>query len=1101
MENIIEKLKNAKELDLDTYDGSYELMRETIEAYSHVQDFSIIDYKDLNLVYHMSLGTWKHSIDKKKESVSASHLQETDKNALNSILDTVWQRAQKGEYENMDGEGGSPSVGMFGTGFYSFVNKTNNESAQAFIKMCVDIKDMTDDTEIYDRAEDVLVEGFKGMGAAAASQVLHCLKPQTFPIFNSNMGYQNIFEALGVDLSRKSDVSTYIDNCRKVKEYRDSNFSFKNYRIFDMAAWDLEQPEKTMPEIDCIGLLEYLDENAGKSYMNPDKAPEDKKDEILETKARGQNAIKILKSIGDACSKEYGPFKIDGGNWLDASYTKVRSYLWAQLKYEELVDSPESISIFVEQDENSNEARFRISLEIKDTNAKPNDYERHYKSLELPLNVDGGLQYFLGGNNSDVEFGASDITDPVIIKQMLDNKEIQKVQISRCISRSEAASNEEMLNAILDAVEDIQPYYDHVMESAGKDKTYWPPLDEYDPGLSKDDYKRCISDPSIVKYDNIDTVYYIYQMGGEATCTQISAKYGGAPGHYNQNGQHVARWIADETNCPIYDKDGKNYWSVLFTGRNTEKSEEGVWIWKLREPLSEAIDELEQEGFFEDMKKEMLIDMNEQFDKNMILYGPPGTGKTYNSVIYAVAICDDRTISDVQTEDYADVLARYRELRSEGRIAFTTFHQSYGYEEFIEGIKPVTIEEEGEKGEIQYKVEDGIFKWFCNEKAAKAEVKSTSLDIRPDASIWKITIKNGSKNDVKDECFQEGNMRIGFDLDEDDTSVKEFVEDMMPGDIVLSFKTRESIDGIGIIGEGDVQELPDKEYFRVSRPVKWIATDIDENIININDGKKLHRPTVARVPRMAVEDILEVARNHTSSLTDTTVEKNTKPYVFIIDEINRGNISKIFGELITLIETTKRKGAAEAMSATLPYSQSSFSVPDNVYILGTMNTADRSIALMDTALRRRFDFIEMMPESSVLSSIGADTVIDGDETLDVAGMLDKINARIEYLFDREHTIGHAFFTGLKDDPTIDNLAGIFLKNVIPLLQEYFYEDYNKIQLVLGDNGKENEEYKFIRDTQIVLNDLFKGNPDLDLGETKYEINRQAFFKIQSYQEI
>ena len=189
---------------------------------------------------------------------------------------------------------------------------------------------------------------------------------------------------------------------------------------------------------------------------------------------------------------------------------------------------------------------------------------------------------------------------------------------------------------------------------------------------------------------------------------------------------------------------------------------------------------------------------------------------------------------------------------------------------------------------------------------------------------------------------------------------------------------------------------------------------------------------------------------------ETEVVENVEPYVFIIDEINRGNISKIFGELITLIENTKRAGMPEAASALLPYSDEPFSVPSNVYLLGTMNTADRSIALMDTALRRRFQFEEMMPNSQVLRDIQADTVEKDGVTLDVAEMLDTINQRIEYLFDREHTIGHAFFTELKDDATIEKLASIFMKSVIPLLQEYFYEDYSKIMLILGDNGKKDD---------------------------------------------
>ena len=191
------------------------------------------------------------------------------------------------------------------------------------------------------------------------------------------------------------------------------------------------------------------------------------------------------------------------------------------------------------------------------------------------------------------------------------------------------------------------------------------------------------------------------------------------------------------------------------------------------------------------------------------------------------------------------------------------------------------------------------------------------------------------------------------------------------------------------------------------------------------------------------------------------------------------------------------------MDVILPYSGSRFSVPDNVYILGTMNTADRSIALMDTALRRRFSFIEMMPNADVLRSIGAAKVESNGETLDVANMLEVINKRIECLYDREHTIGHAFFTPLKNDPSIERLASIFEKSVIPLLQEYFYEDYSKIQLILGDNAKtgDDKKYQFVMDNSVNATDIFAGYPDDVNVETKFEINKAAFTDIHSYKLI
>ena len=210
------------------------------------------------------------------------------------------------------------------------------------------------------------------------------------------------------------------------------------------------------------------------------------------------------------------------------------------------------------------------------------------------------------------------------------------------------------------------------------------------------------------------------------------------------------------------------------------------------------------------------------------------------------------------------------------------------------------------------------------------------------------------------------------------------------------------------------------------------------------------------------------------------------------------DISKIFGELITLIEDTKREGMPEAASAILPYSGEPFSVPENVYLLGTMNTADRSIALMDTALRRRFSFEELMPDADVLRKIGADKVDD----LDVAAMLEAINERITFLYDREHTIGHAFFTKLKDVPTLETLKTIFKKSVIPLLQEYFYEDYQKIQLVLGDNGKTDDSLKFIADEKVVIRNIFKGRAEdvIDI-DRKYSINDAAFDSLESYKQI
>lgn len=532
--------------------------------------------------------------------------------------------------------------------------------------------------------------------------------------------------------------------------------------------------------------------------------------------------------------------------------------------------------------------------------------------------------------------------------------------------------------------------------------------------------------------------------------------------------------------------------------------------YELREDLKNMIDIYKE---FVSLKNS--ISKNKQYDErdgknmnnsdlNTILYGPPGTGKTYNTVNYAVAICENKNIEDVQSEEYEKVLHRYNELKKEGRIAFTTFHQSFGYEEFIEGIKPIVGDE---KKDIGYTIEAGIFKKFCVTAGKKAIIAAKNMPDVSNAKVWCVLLDKRGVSDLKKKCFEEGSIRIGWDkepetITTDTVGLNEmarrvllnFQDEMDIGDIIVTQRSNKTIDGIGIV-MGDYEYVKEEGLWPRKRKVKWLMIGKEIDITELNAGIKLDRKSVYPLDRISADKILSLVNNP----KEVVLETEMKPFVFVIDEINRGNISKIFGELITLIEDTKREGKMEQASAVLPYSGELFSVPSNVYILGTMNTADRSIALMDTALRRRFQFVEMMPDTKVLRNIGADKV----DNLDVATMLEKINERITFLYDREHTIGHAFFTELKDDPTIETLASIFEKSIIPLLQEYFYEDYQKIQLVLGDNGKTDPSTKFILDEEVKVKNIFKGDAAdvVDLPEKKYTINKEAFLNIESYKQI
>ncbi|EHZ9976639.1 AAA family ATPase, partial [Campylobacter jejuni] len=391
---------------------------------------------------------------------------------------------------------------------------------------------------------------------------------------------------------------------------------------------------------------------------------------------------------------------------------------------------------------------------------------------------------------------------------------------------------------------------------------------------------------------------------------------------------------------------------------------------------------------------------------NQILYGPPGTGKTYHTIDKALEIISKEEKIQIPSED--DRINRkklFDEYVKNGQIVFTTFHQSYGYEEFVEGIKPHIDSEENSK-EIKYEIKDGIFKELC-EKALE------------------------NRDSIKNFNFYIDKLKEKVKID-DNNPEKYF-------------------------------ELPNTKYsiqYRNGKTFRIKFDDMSKNHkdypVSIDNIEKLYKTSnIDEIYNSAyVRAILNYLKLQGLEDYKEKDEKVNLPYIIIIDEINRGNVSKIFGELITLIEASKRIGEKEELKVTLPYSGEKFGVPKNVYIIGTMNTADRSITSLDTALRRRFEFIEMIPDVSKLSM--------DCEGINLQELLKAINTCIEYLLDREKTIGHAFFIGVEN---LNDLKSIFQNKIIPLLQEYFYNDYALINAVLNDNGmifKDKKDDKYLQ---------------------------------------
>lgn len=508
---------------------------------------------------------------------------------------------------------------------------------------------------------------------------------------------------------------------------------------------------------------------------------------------------------------------------------------------------------------------------------------------------------------------------------------------------------------------------------------------------------------------------------------------------------------------------------------------------------------------------------------NRILYGPPGTGKTYCTTELAVQCVAPDWYESLNNDKFKrqKIKDKYDELTAKKRIAFTTFHQSFSYEDFVEGIRANTNEE----GQISYTVEAGIFK-EVSERASRTVTRNNISGLSDAPKFWKISLGDSEQKELRRYCFSNGEARIGWgytgdlnsDISErtekelsyleglgsnDKSSIKVFSEKIQVGDVLFCLKNKNTVRAIGIVTSDYEFDTSFKGLaeFHHTRKVNWILQDINFDIYALNNNTNLTQKTCYKIDRFTWNDLAESLERQGYSLDSQSISdsaKDSNNHILIIDEINRGNISRIFGELITLLEPDKRKGGTDAREVILPYSKLPFSVPSNLYVLGTMNTADKSLAQLDLALRRRFDFIELLPKPELLDGITVHGIA-------VSEVLTVINQRIEVLLDREHTIGHSYFWSLKDLGSDDEkeieLGNIFKRRIIPLLQEYFFSDWERIGWVLNDPSKQTSE-QFIQNGNIspAISELFDSSIN-GLNDRRYHINETAFNNPESYKKI
>ena len=471
---------------------------------------------------------------------------------------------------------------------------------------------------------------------------------------------------------------------------------------------------------------------------------------------------------------------------------------------------------------------------------------------------------------------------------------------------------------------------------------------------------------------------------------------------------------------------------------------------------------------------------------NQIFFGPPGTGKTFHTIDEAIKIINpdfynqNKSNRDKLRAEYNNNLIIDWEA-TKGQIGFCTFHQSFSYEDFVEGIKPV----EPKDGDtyLKYKVQEGIFKKIC--RLAEDNIKSLS---RPSgrlislsdaefehAVFYKISlgdINDPADQEIYDYCMEKGLISLGFGdgvdfSGKDESGVTELYSEkfkdgygatalnlfknyLKVGNYVIVSKGNHYIRALGKVTGEYVYDPNTPIRYKQFRKVEWIFKDQEIPVQDLYE-KNLSQQSIYKLKSDCIKKDFFVSAKE----IDAPKQNKAKNYVLVIDEINRGNVASIFGELITLIEKDKRAGNDEALEVVLPYSKDRFTVPPNLYIIGTMNTADRSIEALDTALRRRFSFREMPPVSSLIKTEGKLKQSSGKiGTIEVVALLDKINDRIEKLIDKDHKIGHSYFMTIT---SLDELKGAFKDKVIPLLEEYFFGDFGKIGLILGDTFVEKIE--------------------------------------------
>jgi len=678
-ESIFEHIKQKKEIKPDEHDGSYELVRETVRALSRV-DKDELDYKDMNLLYFMTVGTFTKvsNLANKRKRIEESHIREEDKQKLKDLLNRIMEDVRKGKYENIFSEG---SIGMFGSGFGSFIKfETHSKKYGTFIEMCTKILDEEDEEKIFEIAEGTLKEPIPGLGIAAVSQILHCLKPNVFPILNQKESAGiAVYKKLGIDIIAPQDPTKYIENTRRIKEFRDRHFNFKNYRVFDIALCDFKPQKLVEPFKNIFSNIEeahwFLDFVAKITTQLNVQEPEDPR--LAASLRHGGKTLRFV-----FCNWVLASFhQKENKSTVELPLIKSKARDYETYYYEDFAHQPggEKLALYSlpfekckELEENYpsviEDSLGYISLQFQNYKRSPHRNRKSHIQELIEMVFDPEKRKFTLENGLNVESREKVIPNIWWVNQ---NKNLEqerdggylwagkKGKKGQSVYHWETLKDVEKGDIILHYSKGKLEYVSQVIEKY----RYAPPPSPHDiqytgqeGRLIKTEYHK-LTPPIPLTAIGHKLAHIDIQHGPIDNTGGIVEGY---LFRFNEDALKIIQKAQPETKWPDF---------AIFV-----------------EYDSYTFDNLIQDTYMDEQEIMRIIKAIER-KRQAIIYGPPGTGKTY----------------------IAKKLASYLTSDGEGSDEIVQFHPAYSYEDFIQGIRPQVRED----NLLEYNLVPGRFMEFC----------------------------------------------------------------------------------------------------------------------------------------------------------------------------------------------------------------------------------------------------------------------------------------------------------------------------------------------------------------------------------------------------